>query len=145
MRTRAFLLVVAVAALSACAPMRAPRPEVPARLGPSISPATAARLGVTAEDQAMSHFLRGEVALQNGDDDVALAEFEAAARLDPEETRLRGRLASLYVKKGNLDAALSQAEYSARNAPSDVEAQMLLAGTFASSGRNDEAMQLVRW
>ena len=67
MKARALLPVVAAAALSACAPLRTKAPAPATRLGPPLSPEAASRLGITAEDQAMSHFLRGEVAFANGD------------------------------------------------------------------------------
>ena len=79
--------------------------------------------------------------MRNADYDVALREFEAAVQLDPDEPRLRSRLANLYVRARRPVARVRAGPRRGRGSPDDVQARLLLAGTLAVLGREDEAAQ----
>lgn len=126
-----------VVSLGACTP-----------LGPgsrrSGGPRPTVDLGLTAREEALGPFLQGEVAMQNGDYETALAAYQRAARLDPEEPRLHARLAHLYVRQGDLERAHQAAAFAVGKRPDDVPTRMLLAGTLVGLEREKEAAEQYR-
>jgi tetratricopeptide (TPR) repeat protein len=96
-------------------------------------------LGLSDQERALGEFLKGEVALRNGDTGFAIVSYENAARLEPDEPRLHGRLAHLYVRRGDLERALPHAQAAVAGNPDDDFSRTLLAGALAGLGRDKEA------
>lgn len=55
------------------------------------------KVDVPTEAKALSHFLRGQILLTEGDFNKALTEYEEATKSDPSSSFLRFRLATLYL------------------------------------------------
>src|SRR6185295_8120037 len=93
---RVFLVFLGVM-FSACA---ATRPTPPPAAPPTPSPPPVVRIPgepvvLTPAEKALGHFLKAEVAANQGDQDTALTEFEQAVQADPDSPLLRLRLATL--------------------------------------------------
>lgn len=101
-------------------------------------------LDLSDRDRALGAFLKGEVAMQNGDYDTALEAYQRAARLDPDEPRLHARLAHLYVRRGELERAHEAATFAVTKRPDDIPTRMLLAGTLVGLGREQAAAEEYR-
>ena len=136
MRHRSHLTVVLpLFLLGACAlhPAAPTRPPLHG-WSPASTALTAEPTELTAEDRALGHFLKAQIALNQNAYDVALSEYELAVRDDPSTPMLRLRLATLYVRKGMLDNALEQCRTVVEQDPKNVEARLLLAGLLSSTG-----------
>ena len=138
-------LVIAGLLLAAgCGPTRRALPPPPDQL--SWDPRTwrAARPRRAALDpkvEAMGDFLTGEIALNDGNYDVALRAFRAAVENDPSSPLLQLRLAMLLVRQGRARrGARALSEASSRCSPSNTEARLLLAGILSALNRQDEAV-----
>jgi tetratricopeptide (TPR) repeat protein len=92
------------------------------------------RAALPPEAKALSHFLKGQLMLQEGDFNGAIAEFASAAEASPNDAFLHFRLATLYLRRGDLKRALSEAEAATALEPQNVENRLLLAGLYASLG-----------
>jgi tetratricopeptide (TPR) repeat protein len=92
-----------------------------------------------AEATAEGHFLKAEVAMNRGDQTVALEEYELAMAADPTSPLLRQRLAMLYVRANRLREALTEIEKSVELDPQNVQARILLAGILSALGQDNEA------
>ena len=87
------------------------------------------------EAAPMGHYFKAEVALTQGDYDVATKEYELAVAADPASPILHYRLATLYAPcqppargaRRNSDAVVLE--------PDNVPARILLAGIFSASGQ----------
>ena len=93
-----------------------------------------------SDTPAMGHFLKAEVALNQGDHDVATKEYELAVAADPTSALLRQRLAMLYVRDNRLPEALGQIAKGVEFDPSNVQARVLHAGILSALGRDGEAV-----
>ncbi len=87
----------------------------------------------------MGHFVTGEVALNDGNYEVALREYRAAVENDPTSPLLRLRLATLLVRTGALAAALEHCQAVVDLQPDSIEARLLLAGILSALNRQDDA------
>ena len=96
-------------------------------------------LGLTPQERALGEFLKGEVALRNGDSTNARIAFEKAAALDPEPPRIHARLAHLLVRRGELEKALPHARAAVAGNPDDSFSRTMLAGTLEGMGATEEA------
>jgi tetratricopeptide (TPR) repeat protein len=145
MSFRMMLAAVLLVVLAGCGPLRiASRPEAAPPLQSIIKSDQpwSSQLELSADDQALAHFLKAEVALRNADYDIATSELEAAVQLDPSTAQLRRRLANLYVRRGQLDKAYQQATQAVEIEPGAVEGRLLLAGIVAALGRDQEAREI---
>ena len=93
-----------------------------------------------AEAAPMGHYLKAEVALTQGDYDIATKEYELAVVADPTSALLRYRLATLYVRANRLPEALAETQKAVDIAPDDVPARILLAGIFSALGQDSDAI-----
>src|SRR5688572_29555772 len=103
-----FWIMIFLAILSGCA-SRAPAIKPPPDglvWSPEAPFQREKKVEVPAEAKALSHFIKGNLLLGQGEFDEALKEFEAAAEGDPEDSFLRFRLATLYLRRGDLKKAL---------------------------------------
>jgi len=135
MNRRVITVAVLAVVVVACGP---PRGTVRTR-APAPAVASAPELQLSPQARAMGPFLRGEVAFQEGDFDAALEAYERAAKLDPNEPRLRARLAHLHLRQGDLERAREEAAFAVSRRPDDVETRMILAGTLMGLGQEKEA------
>src|ERR1051326_4495217 len=78
------------------------------------------------EASAMGHYLTAEVALNQGDQEVARREYELAVAADPDSSLLRQRMAMLYVRANRLPEALENANKAVALDPSNVQSRVLL-------------------
>jgi len=60
----------------------------------------AGKAQIPPEAAAMGNFLKAQVAMNAGDHDEALKDYELAAQADPSSSKLRVKLATLYVRQG---------------------------------------------
>src|SRR5215831_18552268 len=98
MSPRMMLAAALPVVLAGCGPLRiASRPAAAPPLQSIIKSdqPVASRPELSADDQALAHFLKAEVALRNADYDIATSELEAAVQLDPSAAQLRRKLANL--------------------------------------------------
>jgi Flp pilus assembly protein TadD len=89
--------------------------------------------------QAMGDFPTGEVALNDGNYEVALRAFRDAVEKDPSSPLLQLRLAMLLVRKGSLEEALQHCQSVVAMRPHNTEGRLLLAGILSALTRHDAA------
>jgi tetratricopeptide (TPR) repeat protein len=123
------VLCVALPLLASCARMRRLPAPAPIRIVDEVP-----------EARAMGHFLKAKVALDAGDYDTAIKEYENVIAADPKATLPRLRLANLYVRAGDLEAANKQCAAVVAASPQNVEARLLWAGVLTALERDDEAL-----
>ena len=90
---------------------------------------------------AMSAFLKAEVAMNEGDREEALSNYEQAVKYDPSSAELRVQLATLYVRSGRLKDALEQVNRAIADKPNQPDALLLGAGINSALGNDDAAEQ----
>src|SRR6266508_2783070 len=127
---------------SACSATRSALP--PPAVSPPVSPAAVFKIPgepvvLTPAEKAPGHFLKAQVAIDQGDQDTALQELEQAVVNDPDSPFLRLRLATLYVRKGKIAEALEHCQKVVAQEPDNDEAQLLLAGLLSATHREEEA------
>src|SRR5262249_24349030 len=92
-------------------------------------------LGYIGEDRLTAHNNRGLMALEDGDVDRAIADFEKALDTSgPAGGMVRANLASAWLRKGDLQRATSYAEESLRMHPRCKQAETILAGVATKLG-----------
>jgi tetratricopeptide (TPR) repeat protein len=92
------------------------------------------------EAAAEGHFFKAEIAMNRGDQAVALNEYELAVKADPGSPLLRQRLAMLYVRANRLQDALEQVQKAVELAPQNVQARALHAGIISALGQDADAV-----
>ena len=94
---------------------------------------------------AKYHFILGEMAINDGNLDRALSEYEEVIKLDPNPSRsIHLRLIQLYVRASRLDEAYRQVESALVADPKDAQLLQLKAGILAALKRTDEAIAVYR-
>jgi putative PEP-CTERM system TPR-repeat lipoprotein len=91
-------------------------------------------LAIKAPKDALPDFLRGQIALAQGDARRARESFETALALDPGYYRASERLAAMDVTDGKPEAARSRLEAIAKREPANARVRMALAELAAKSG-----------
>src|ERR1700733_8379350 len=91
--------------------------------------------------KAMGAFLKAEVAMNEGDRDEALTQYEEAVKYDPHSPELRVQLATMYVRSGRLKEALEQVNHAIAEKPNDPDALLLAAGINSALGNDADAEQ----
>ncbi|MCK5617856.1 MAG: tetratricopeptide repeat protein, partial [Candidatus Krumholzibacteria bacterium] len=94
------------------------------------------------------HFSKGNLALNRDRPDSAIAHFEIAAGLNPDNFHIRYRLAESYLKSGRVDDAIKLLDRLLRyfdetrlNRPTfAVRGYYLLGTAYQQAGRSDEAI-----
>jgi tetratricopeptide (TPR) repeat protein len=94
------------------------------------------------------HFSKGNLALNRDRPDSAIAHFEIAAGLNPDNFHIRYRLAESYLKSGRVDDAITVLEHLLRhydetrlNVPTlAVRGYYLLGTAYQQARRNNEAI-----
>jgi tetratricopeptide (TPR) repeat protein len=113
-------------------------PRPPALLVALLS--TAALLAAACSgDRGASHLARGNVLVNNGKREEALAEYREAARLSPKSTVARERLADTLYDLGKKDEALAEYRAVAAQEPGQVTAHIGAARVLADAGDLSQA------
>jgi arylsulfatase A-like enzyme/tetratricopeptide (TPR) repeat protein len=106
---------------------------------------------LVAADPAMTsaHVLLGDAADQLGEEDEALASYEKAAALEPQNGAVRAKIAAVWIKKGDLAKAQALLE-SLESQPAVVEsadftgAMSSLGHALLAAGQADQGLALFR-
>ncbi|MGZ5497257.1 MAG: sulfatase-like hydrolase/transferase [Candidatus Aminicenantales bacterium] len=106
---------------------------------------------LVAEDGTMTsaHVLLGDAEDLLGDTDAALASYEQAAALEPQNGTVRAKIASLWVKKGDLAKAQVlleglEGQKAVVDSPDFAAAMSGLGQALLASGETDRALALYR-
>ena len=106
---------------------------------------------LVAENETMTaaHVLLGDAEDLLGDTDAALASYEKASALEPQNGTVRAKIASLWVKKGDLAKAQAILEGleglgAVVNSTYFEEAMSALGQALLASGETDRALDLYR-
>jgi tetratricopeptide (TPR) repeat protein len=108
------------------------------------------RLRASGELPARARFLEAEMHLARGDEDAALASYDAAFAAGGEDYRARMARAELLVRKGQPDRALVELAAAERVFPGypepELAAEMKLADVYDRRGETDLANEArMRW
>jgi tetratricopeptide (TPR) repeat protein len=90
------------------------------------------------------HYRLGNSLLRLGRLDEAIAELEAAVRINPTFAEAHNNLASALVQRGERDAAILHLREAVRVRPDFAEARLNLAGLLGRAGRWGEAAEQYR-
>jgi len=90
---------------------------------------------------AQGHFANGARFAGEGRYDAAIAEYEAALRLDPEAPSILGNLANVHAQIGNLESAQLLYEKAIACDPKDATAHFNLGILHLDAGRRQDAAQ----
>ena len=121
--------------LAGCAAFRPTPPAPPPPVAPPVFKIPGEPVVLSPSERALGNFLKGKVALDQGDQETALAAFEQAVTNDPTSGFLRLQLAKLYVRKGKLAEALEHCRKVKEQEPNNAEAELLMAGLLSSMNR----------
>jgi tetratricopeptide (TPR) repeat protein len=88
--------------------------------------------------------LRGLIALQEGNPDIAVEYIRKAAQAQPKNWAFKGNLAAALMELGNLDEALSVFRRAARLKPDEAQFQMGIANCLALRGETAQAEKQLR-
>lgn len=114
-------------------PLRARPPRAAAALAPLL--VLAALLGSACSNESGApHLARGNVLVNNGKREEAVAEYAAAARLSPKSEVARERLGDTLYDLGRKDEALKAYRDASRVDPSAVTARIGAARILADAG-----------
>lgn len=91
------------------------------------------------EPAADPRFQAADAALESGDLDVAVAEYEKLQGQYPADQEIAERLAGVRLMARTRDADLQTARAAAAESPDDIEAQLLVADLDVSGGHVDDA------
>src|SRR5260370_317049 len=138
---RACALGVASTEFVGCTTIRSSKPELvrSASVGGDNPFGGAPAVDVPSDARAMSAFLRAEVAMNDGDREVALTNYAEAVQYDPTNAALKVRLATLYVRDGRLKEALDQVNQALALNPDSADPRLLGAGISSALGDDNTA------
>ncbi len=115
-------------------------PERPVQTAQPTKPVPAAR---PADASAAYHFMLGYQAELVQNSELALKEYEAALKADPQALSVKARLASLHFSLGDMPSALRYAEEVADGRAEDARMLMHMAGILAGGGKGDKALSVL--
>src|SRR5262245_42609656 len=156
MKTRRFLVLIAVCALAACAqqPPRAetakPAPEAQAKPKPRVvvakpAPPAAALPTVELTEQLLFKMMTAEVALQRGQPQVAVAAYLELAR-ETRDPRIAQRATEIAWNARFVAAALEAAGIWLQVDPESIQARQIVATLLVSQSKLEDALpHLERW
>jgi Flp pilus assembly protein TadD len=101
-------------------------------------------LGYIGEERMTARNNRGVIALDEGNVDAAIADFEKALGSGEAEVMVRTNLARAWLMKGDLDKARAFAEQALRLEPDNKQAELLLGGTALKAGDRRAAERHLR-
>ncbi|MBI3318764.1 MAG: tetratricopeptide repeat protein [Candidatus Omnitrophica bacterium] len=91
------------------------------------------------KQQALTHYLMGLVAEEQGNFQAAERQYREARESDPAGGAIGLRLGAVYLRMNELESAVKTFEAMTRSHPSDARPRFLLGVLYASEGRLEEA------
>ena len=91
-------------------------------------------------DNYIAHNNLGNVLLQKGKVDEAIAQYQQALQINPNYARARNNLGNALCQKGNVDEAIAQYQRALQNTPDSAEIHNNLGMALLQKGRVDEAI-----
>jgi tetratricopeptide (TPR) repeat protein len=113
------------------------QPHQPPKLVDDPKPTPAAQ---PTDPLAAYHFMLGYQAELAQNSDVALKEYQAALKADPNAQSVKARLASIYFSLGDVPNALRYAEEVADGPTQDARILTHMAGILAGGGQSERAL-----
>ncbi|HZM68931.1 MAG TPA: tetratricopeptide repeat protein [Candidatus Cryosericum sp.] len=101
-------------------------------------------IGYIGEERMTAQNNRGLIALDEGDVDGAIAQFEHALAKGAPGQEVRLNLARAFLEKGDYEKARSAAAEVLRADPRSKQAEAIIAGTYIKEGRLEEAEARLR-
>ena len=101
-------------------------------------------IGYIGEERLTAQNNRGLIALEEGDVDGAIAQFERAIEKGAQGGEVRLNLARAFLEKGDYERALAVAAEVLRQDPRNKQAEALTAGCFIKQGRLPLAEERLR-
>ncbi|MEM0914137.1 MAG: tetratricopeptide repeat protein [Planctomycetota bacterium] len=95
-------------------------------------------------DVAEMHAIAGNLALQTDDAAVAVAHYQRAVALDPDEPRFLRQLAQAHLKAGDPDAAIAVVDAWIERGSDQPQPFLLRAQLLVEAGRIDDAERAMR-
>ena len=135
MRQVGSLLIVIALLVSACGgePVATPTTLPPTATQPQPPTDTPA-------PSATEHIERGLAYKDQGETDKAIAEFQAALGLEPDNAIAHNNLGAIYLDQGQLDQAVAELQEAIKLDPAYSLAYANLCGAYTKQGRLDEAL-----
>ena len=93
-----------------------------------------------ARAEAMAHYAAGKLYELRQDPERALAEYEAALKLDPGQAELAAKLGAEYLRRKQNDKALAVLEKAAAANPKRYEIQLFLGFAYQSADKKTKAL-----
>jgi lipoprotein NlpI len=94
----------------------------------------------SAHDRAVAYNNRGNAYLDKGDDDHAMADYDAAIRLDPSLTTAYNNRGNIWLDREDPDSAIAQFDAAIRLDPKFVLAYGNRAAAYSQKGDFDRAL-----
>jgi tetratricopeptide (TPR) repeat protein len=91
---------------------------------------------------AAVHYDWGTLLAEQGETAAAVAQLEAAVRIDPKSSRARAELGTMYLQSQRVSEALPHLRAATRQQPDDPSTWLALARGYLAAGNQDEAMRL---
>ena len=91
--------------------------------------------------RSAEHFEQGRQALEQGDTDRALAEFDEAVRLNPGAVKPRRERIPLLIERLRWDEAVADCTEVLRRTPGDAELYVLRAEAHVGRGRGQDRLE----
>lgn len=146
----AIFVIMLVIGLPACGGSEeAPKTEKPAEAGqsqvslatntPEATP-TPVPPTATPTPSAEDHLKQGEVYRNQGELAKALAEYQAAVELEPDDPQTHSNLGAIYIDLGQSDDAIAELEKAISLDPEYAAAHSNLCGAYAGQANYNEAL-----
>jgi tetratricopeptide (TPR) repeat protein len=139
-RSRAAALAVVFSAVASLS-MAMARPAAPK--GPAAGPldgSTELSPAQTRHAEALAEYATGVSAEFRGEMDNALARYQRALQLDPQNAALAVRLGQIYATRRDITNAVSVLESSVKANPNDAELSYWLGYIYRSDNQNEKAI-----
>jgi predicted Zn-dependent protease len=92
-------------------------------------------------DNALAHYNLGNLYWQGGTYDAAIAAYERALAIEPDDEDALFNLAVTYVAKGDLERALPQLQSLSQRIPESSQVWRELGRVYAAKGMVDESRE----
>lgn len=87
---------------------------------------------IEIRSKALAHYMMGVMDDLNGDNKLAVSEYQKSLKFDPHQPMAQLRLGSHYFRTGQINQAIKQLKSVLKDQPNSVEAHYLLALIYSS-------------